>query len=102
MYSSAVPMEPPSPPPTMRTSPLFSIVAVGNSRAVVRLPVTVKGDDDATVNVVEPLIEPDAATIVVAPAVMPVARPVLLIVATPLAVEVQMTELVRFCVLLSA
>ena len=65
------------------------------------LPVTVKGDADVIVNVVDPLIEPDVATIVVAPAVRPDARPALLIVATLVAVELQMTELVRFWVLLS-
>jgi len=50
---------------------------------------------------VEPLIEPDAAEIVVEPVPVPVARPPLEIVATAVLVELQVTELVRFCVLLS-
>ena len=50
---------------------------------------------------VEPLIEPDAAEIVVEPVPVPVARPPLEIVASAVLVELQVTELVRFCVLLS-
>jgi hypothetical protein len=54
-----------------------------------------------TVRPVEPLIDPEVACIVVLPVFTPVARPVAPIVATAVFVEVQLTELVRFCVLLS-
>ena len=50
---------------------------------------------------VEPLIEPDAAEIVAVPVPAAVASPALVIVATAVLVELQVTELVRFCVLLS-
>ena len=50
---------------------------------------------------VEPLIEPDAAEIVEEPVPVPVARPALEIVATAVLLELQVAELVRFCVLLS-
>src|ERR1700733_2890522 len=50
-----------------------------------------------TVSVVEPLIEPELACIVVLPAPTPVASPPLVIVATVVLLEVQLTELVRFC-----
>jgi hypothetical protein len=50
-----------------------------------------------TVSVVEPLIEPEAAWMVVLPVATAVARPPLVIVATAVLVEVQLTELVRFC-----
>jgi hypothetical protein len=49
----------------------------------------------ATVRVVEPMTEPDFAVIVVAPGATLVASPVLLMVATVLADEVQAAELVR-------
>ena len=52
-----------------------------------------------TVSVAEPVTEPDAAWIVLLPAVTPVARPVLAMVATALDDELHVTELVRFCVL---
>jgi hypothetical protein len=54
-----------------------------------------------TVRFVEPLMEPDVAEIVVEPVPTPVASPPLVIVATAVFVEPQVTELVRFCVLLS-
>ena len=54
-----------------------------------------------TVRVVEPLIDPDVAEIVVVPVPAAVASPALEIVATAVLVELQVTELVRFCVLLS-
>ena len=54
-----------------------------------------------TVSPVEPLIPPEVAWIVVLPAATPVAKPPLVIVATDVVDEVQVTELVRFCVLLS-
>jgi hypothetical protein len=44
---------------------------------------------------------PEAAEIVVLPVATPVASPPLVIVATAVFVELQVTELVRFCVLLS-
>ena len=49
-----------------------------------------------TVRLVEPLIDPEVALIVVLPAATPVARPPLLMVATDVALEVQVAELVRF------
>ena len=52
-----------------------------------------------TVRFVEPLIAPEVAEIVVVPAPAPVAKPVLLMVAAAVFVELQLTELVRFCVL---
>jgi len=57
--------------------------------------------DAATVRFVVPLIEPEVADIVVLPVATPVASPALVIVATAVFVELQVTELVRFCVLLS-
>ena len=54
-----------------------------------------------TVRLVEPVIEPDTAEIVVLPVATPVASPAPLIVPTAVLVELQVTELVRFCVLLS-
>src|SRR5215472_10967313 len=55
-----------------------------------------------TVRFVEPLMEPDVAEIVVLPVATPVASPASLpIIATAIFDELQVTELVRFCVLLS-
>jgi len=54
-----------------------------------------------TVRVVDPLMPPDVATITLLPVATALARPVALIAATPVLVELQVTELVRFCVLLS-
>jgi hypothetical protein len=54
---------------------------------------------DVTVRVVEPLIDPEAAWIVVLPVATPVAKPALVIVATAVFDELQVTELVRFWVL---
>jgi hypothetical protein len=54
-----------------------------------------------TMSVVVPEIDPDAAVIVVEPAATPVARPVALIVATPVLDEVQVAVDVKSCVLLS-
>jgi hypothetical protein len=51
-----------------------------------------------TVEVVEPVTELKAAEIVVLPADALVARPELLIMATPVEEELHVTELVRFCV----
>jgi hypothetical protein len=52
-----------------------------------------------TVRLVEPPIAPDVAWIVVLPAATHVAKPTLVIVATAVFVDVQVTELVRFSVL---
>jgi len=56
-----------------------------------------------TLRSVEPVVEPEVAVMVVEPAAIPVASPllpaVLLIVATPVADELQVTDVVRFCVL---
>ena len=54
-----------------------------------------------TVRVVEPLIAPEAALIVLVPAAAPVANPPALIVATLVVCEVHVAVLVRFCVELS-
>ena len=54
-----------------------------------------------TVRFVEPVIEPEVARIVVVPVATPVASPALVIVAVAVFVELQVTELVRFWVLLS-
>jgi hypothetical protein len=53
------------------------------------------------VRIVEPLIAPEAALIVLVPAATPVANPPALMVATPAVCEVQATVLVKFCVELS-
>ena len=60
---------------------------------IVKLPCAV------TVRLVDPLIEPKVAWMVVLPAATPVAKPVLLMVATEGTLEVQVAELVRFCLL---
>jgi hypothetical protein len=52
-----------------------------------------------TVSPVEPVIEPSSASIVAVPVATPVARPAPVIVATDVAEESQVTELVKFCVL---
>ena len=52
-----------------------------------------------TVNAAEPLIVPEVAVIVVAPCALLVASPPPLTVAIDVAEELQVTELVRFCVL---
>jgi hypothetical protein len=62
-----------------------------------RLPVKTK--PAVTVKVVEPLIAPDAASIIVCPAPAALANPAVLIVATPVADELHVAVLVRFCVL---
>ena len=72
-----------------RNDTLFALVIEINAGAV-------------TVRFVEPLMAPDAAEIVVLPVSTPVASPASLpIIATAVFVELQVTELVRFCVLLS-
>lgn len=53
---------------------------------------------ELTVSVVEPVIEPEVALIVVVPAATLVASPVELMVATLVVEEAQVAELVRFCV----
>jgi len=52
-----------------------------------------------TFRVVDPLTVPEPAATVVVPTLLPVARPPLDIVATPVEDELQVTVLVRFCVL---
>jgi len=52
--------------------------------------------DAVTVRVVEPLIEPEVASIVVLLTARPVAKPALVIVAAEGFKEVQVTEVVRF------
>ena len=72
-----------------RNDALFALVIETNAGAV-------------TVRFVEPLMAPDAAEIVVLPVSTPVASPASLpIIATAIFDELQVTELVRFCVLLS-
>jgi hypothetical protein len=60
---------------------------------------------EVTVSVVAPDILPDVAVIVVEPAATDVAKPLeptaLLIAATPAVDELQVTAVVRFCVVLS-
>lgn len=51
-----------------------------------------------TVRVEEPLIAPEAALMTVLPTPAPLANPVLEIVATAVADELQFTDVVRFCV----
>lgn len=51
-----------------------------------------------TVSVEEPLIAPEAALMTVLPTPAPLANPVLEIVATVVADELQFTDVVRFCV----
>ena len=51
-----------------------------------------------TVNPVEPEMVPDVALMVALPAATPVANPALLMVATAVLEELQVTELVRFWV----
>ena len=69
------------------------------------LGVTAMETSAVTVRVVEPEIFPDLAVIVVVPAAFEVAFPfdpaLLLMVATDSAEELQVTDVVRFCVLLS-
>ena len=66
---------------------------------------TAMDTSDMTVKTVEPEIFPDLAVIVVVPAAFEVAFPfnpaALLMVATDPAEELQVTDVVRFCVLLS-
>lgn len=54
-----------------------------------------------TVSVVEPVTPPETALIVLVPAATPVANPPAVIVATLVVTELQVTELVKFCVELS-
>lgn len=54
-----------------------------------------------TARTVEPVIEPEAAWIVDEPTAIPVARPTLDMVATEAFEDVQVAELVMFCVLAS-
>jgi hypothetical protein len=58
-------------------------------------------DAGVTVRIVEALIAPEVAEIVVVPVPAPVAKPVLFMAATDVLLEPQVTEPVRSCVLLS-
>src|ERR1700682_4322084 len=89
----------PSMPPAIRTIPLPSIVAVWKARPVARLPVETK--PEVTASVVDPLIVPEVALIVVMPAPALEARPAALIVATDVAEELQVAIAVKSWVLLS-
>jgi 1,4-dihydroxy-2-naphthoyl-CoA synthase len=70
---------------------LAGVTAIDTSVGVVAL----------TVRVVEPLTPPEAACILLVPAATPVANPPTVIFATPVVCELQVTELVKFCVELS-
>jgi hypothetical protein len=54
-----------------------------------------------TVRPVDPPIAPEVAVMVALPAAAPVARPPAVTLATPALLELQVTDAVRFCVLLS-
>jgi hypothetical protein len=54
-----------------------------------------------TLSVAEVVIEPEVAVMVAAPTPVPVASPLLAMVATEVKDELQVAEPVRFCVLLS-
>ena len=54
-----------------------------------------------TVRVVEPVMPPETALIVLVPAATPVANPPAVIVATLVVTELQLAVLVKFCVELS-
>src|SRR5215471_17685902 len=86
-------------PPVTRTIPFGKIVAVNSSRGLAMPPVGVNGEGTVTVSVVTAVIGVTCADIVVEPPATPVASPVALIVATPGADELQVTALVRFCML---
>src|SRR5207237_1410599 len=58
--------------------------------------VIVVSDAPVTVRVVEPVIEPEAALMVVVPIAMLAAKPILLMVATPPVEELQETDAVMF------
>jgi hypothetical protein len=87
-------------PPATSATPLVSSVAVWLARAVFKLPLKAK---PVVVKVVEPPTVPETAVIVVTPTLKALARPcdpdVLLIVPTLAAEELQVTVVVRFCVL---
>jgi hypothetical protein len=93
--------------PKLTVAPVTKPVPVIVSVNAAPLTVAVAGAIEVSVGPeivndrVEPLIEPDAAEIVVEPVPTPVASPPLVIVATAVFAELQVTELVRFCVLLS-
>jgi hypothetical protein len=54
-----------------------------------------------TVSTVDPTTDPDVALIVLVPVARPVAKPLPVIAATPDVADAQVTEAVKFCVLLS-
>ena len=77
------------------------MVTVPPTAACDKLRLEMMGPVDETVSALEPLMEPDRAVIVDVPAVNVVAKPELLTVATVVEEELQVAELVRFCVLAS-
>ena len=81
----------------MRAEPSVLVVGAFHNKAAVPVPETVSD--------VVPETLPDVAAIVVEPAAADVANPLLpaalLMVATPVEEELQVTEFVRFCVVLS-
>ena len=99
LYSSALARGLPLEPPVISTISLLSSVAVCEERAVFRLPV--ETNPAVTVNVAEPLTEPNWAWIVACPGPCAIARPPAVIVATPVNDELHATLVVKFCVLLS-
>jgi hypothetical protein len=54
-----------------------------------------------TVSTVDPTTDPDVALIELVPIATPVAKPLPVIVSTPDVADAQVTEAVKFCVLLS-
>lgn len=86
------------------TPPLIAQATVGALAVAVHpLMYVMVGAVDAgvTVRIVEALIAPEVAEIVVVPVPAPVAKPVLFMAATDVLLEPQVTEPVRSCVLLS-
>ena len=92
-------------PPATSTVPSVIRVAVCSSRAVFKLPVTVQVRT-VTIRDVDPNILPTAALMLVVPTVSDVPKPLepaaLLMLATDVEEETQVTEVVRFWVELSA
>ena len=73
-------------------------MAIDGPAAVTAIDCSVAG---FTVRLVDPPTLPDVAVILLLPTATAVANPELLIVATLVVADIQVTELVRFCVLLS-
>jgi hypothetical protein len=58
------------------------------------------GAGAVTVSTVDPTTDPEVAVMVLVPTPTPVAKPPAVIVAAPVVAEAQVTEAVRFCVVL--